>query len=254
MSKFFQKVILKLYRIFGINKMVRIKGGPLKGIKWNSSIPDSRYILGIYEPKLAEIVEAEMKSGKRFIDIGANAGYFSLLANKLGKTDQKHVAVEPFPENIELMNNHFKSNNVSNVEVMPLAVADKNGEIQFSDSGNLAANTYKTESSTFKEKSITVKAVDLNSLSDQLKLDADCFLKIDVEGAELDVLMGGKEYLSKHHPTFLLATHDCHVPGVKAKCIEVLNELGYTYEVVEDEKIEGQEDLICRFTKSEEEE
>jgi FkbM family methyltransferase len=168
----------------------------MKGNKWNSSIIYSRCIIGNYEPNLTGIIKKEVIAGKVFVDIGANAGYFSLLASKYGKDSVKHFAVEPIPENITLLTAHLKINNVKNVEISQLAISDKVGEIEFYNSNNLAANTYKKESSMFRNNDvIVVKTVDLNTFAIQNNLGSNCFIKIDVEGAELDVLKGGLDYL-----------------------------------------------------------
>jgi uncharacterized membrane-anchored protein len=53
-------------------------------------------------------------------------------------------------------------------------------------------------------------------------------IKIDVEGAELDVLKGAAETLRTYKPHILLATHDGHLPGVKDACIALLASMGYT--------------------------
>ncbi|MGV6861812.1 MAG: FkbM family methyltransferase [Putridiphycobacter sp.] len=220
----------------------------LKDALWNVSIPDSRYIIGNYEPNLADVIKGEMEKGKQLIDIGANAGYFSILASNYGDKSIEHFAFEPMPENLNLLKQHIKANHINNIKVYGFALSDKNGEIEFSNSKNLAANTYKQESSMFRGEKIKVKTIQLDSFEDKDLVAKNCFLKIDVEGAELDVLNGAKKFLEVNKPNLLLATHDCHVKNVKRDCLIFLENLGYSCQVLDDIKIDGQEDFLCKVT------
>jgi hypothetical protein len=69
---------------------------------------------------------------------------------------------------------------------------------------------------------------------------------MDVEGAEVVVLLGAKNYLTVYKPSIMLATHDCHLEGVKDRCLKLLDEYGYSYKKIDDfKKIVGQEDYYC---------
>jgi len=52
-------------------------------------------------------------------------------------------------------------------------------------------------------------------------------IKIDIEGAEYDALLGSRNVISKYHPTIFLSTHNCQNPGVHKKCYDFLDEIGY---------------------------
>ncbi len=193
------KIGLKIQRKFNPNKFKKIQSGFLKGKLWKIAIPDSRYIIGNYEPELAKIIFNEIQLGKQFVDIGANAGYFSLLASE--NSTKKVISIEPIPQNIQFLKEHIEINRIENIEILPIAISDKIGEIEFSNSDNLSANTYKKESVMFKGEGIKVQTITLQELAKRNSLDANCFIKIDVEGAEFDVLEGGKEFLEKYLQT-----------------------------------------------------
>jgi FkbM family methyltransferase len=239
------KIFFKLLRVIRISYTTKIKAGPLRGSYWHVKIPDSRYLLGIYEPEMADIIVKAVRDGKQFVDIGANAGYFSLLAHKYCHDNKTPISVEPMPENIKLLELHFKLNNIQNHTIEALAISDRSGSIQFSNAPNLAANTYKQESSMHQYDSIDVPTNTLSFIAEKYKLAENCLVKIDVEGAELDVLKGGADFITTYKPSILLATHNCHVPNVKEDCLAFLQKIGYQTTPIADVKIPGQADFFC---------
>ncbi|MEP7236284.1 MAG: FkbM family methyltransferase, partial [Ferruginibacter sp.] len=89
-------------------------------------------------------------------------------------------------------------------------------------------NTYIKESYVFSgtENKITAQCQSIDGLINE-GYDKPDIIKIDVEGAEYDVLVGARNTLEQYHPNILLATHDCHLQGVQEKCVSFLKELGY---------------------------
>ena len=244
---FIYKLIIKIVRIVNPDKMIKIKSGYLKNKLWSISIPDSRYVMGTYEPKLADIIVRELRSGKQFVDIGANSGYFTMLAATI--SSKQVIAIEPIPGNLKILSNHLRINNINNVKLCEQALSLTTGDVQFSLTKNLAANTYKEESPLYKksENKLIVSTSSLSDFSRDFSLDSNSFLKIDVEGAEFDVLKGGEDFIKRYHPDMMLATHNCHVDGVRERCLQFLDELGYTWVEIEDDKIEGQADFFVYY-------
>lgn len=247
MSANLRKILLKLKQKLNKDpkKTARIQKGPLKGFLWNLNITDTRYILGEYETSQAELILNKLESKTKFADIGANAGYFSLIAkSKFPNIDV--TLFEPLPLNIQQLSQHFEVNGLKDqFTLKKLAIGDKIGEIEFSDSGNAAANTIMQESGMMQNSNtIKVQVDTIDHMAEELNWDENTFLKIDIEGAEFKALLGGKEYLQKFHPEFILATHDCHVQGVEKECLDFLSEVGYQYKLIKDDKISGQVDYL----------
>ncbi|MBK9593250.1 MAG: FkbM family methyltransferase [Crocinitomicaceae bacterium] len=114
---------------------------------WTHEISDLRYLTGDYEPEIAQYISKKVSDGFSFIDIGANAGYYSLLAaSKAKDPSQVIVAIEPMEQNIAQIKNHIVLNKLSQIKVLPVAVSDSDRELEFSATSNLAANTYNSES------------------------------------------------------------------------------------------------------------
>ncbi|MGB4845454.1 MAG: FkbM family methyltransferase [Ferruginibacter sp.] len=206
--------------------------GPLKGYLWTTA-SSYEYILGNYEdPLTLKTFLSWLKPDTVYYDIGANIGYHALAAN-LVITKGKIYAFEPMPAVREIFEKHISLNSnliiKNNIEVLPFAVSDTQRDVEFSNNTvQKDGNTYITESPVFRESEnkITIPCYSIDGLLANGYHKPDV-IKIDVEGAELDVLHGALFTLQTHRPYILLATHDCHLPGVKDKCISFLQDLGY---------------------------
>ncbi len=172
-----------------------VVSGPLKS---------SRFILGsmagdgggasVYfnkmEPEQVEAMLREIKKGDVFFDIGANVGYYSILASKIvGKTGTV-VACEPVIRNLAYLQRHVVLNKADNVSILAFACSGENGTARFSFGPNNAMGHIVEDDAD--EIAVLVPTVTLDKMVEELGLTPDV-IKIDVEGAELDVLEGGKQ-------------------------------------------------------------
>jgi len=90
------------------------------------------YGWGSYEADKQELLTTLPLAGKTVLDIGANVGFFSLLCSRLVGSSGRVIAFEPFPRNVDFIHRHITLNSVSNIEVRPVAIADKQGTANFS--------------------------------------------------------------------------------------------------------------------------
>jgi FkbM family methyltransferase len=233
-------------------KFLPVMDGYLKGYLWTTE-RSYEYILGNYEdPETMRQLISWCKADAVFYDLGANIGYHALVANQFIKGGEIY-AFEPIAENIALFEKHINLNkaklNYNNINILPFAVADKTGELTFSDNkAEHDGNSYIPSSPVYQnaETKFTVMAYAIDDLVEDGYLPP-AIIKIDVEGAELDVLKGAEETLKQYKPNIILATHDVHLPGVKSDCLKFLNELGY-YVMAQSRhnmNIEGLEDFIA---------
>lgn len=207
--------------------------GPLKGYRWTTG-SSYEYLIGNYEnPAMLTAFASWVKPDSVFYDLGANIGFHSLLANRY-ISKGKIYAFEPLPSNAALFNEHLRLNKKlisnDNIQFFPIAISDKEKDIRFSnDPVQKDGNTYVNSSPVYSNAAdhIEVKA---RSIDELLKdgFAAPDIIKIDVEGAELEVLKGAVDTLQQYKPYLLLATHDYHLPGVQAACVSFLKDLGYT--------------------------
>jgi len=228
----FKRWYIKLSRYLLRRQFLRVMQGPLKGYRWSTS-SSYDYILGEYEdPETMRLFISWLKPGTVFYDIGANVGFHTFIANDIISTG-KIYAFEPMPFVREIFEQHIALNKKqmkhNNIALIPIAVADAEKQVEFSnDLQHRDGNTYIKDSYVFARTTnkITVDARSLDGLMEAGYQKPD-IVKIDVEGAEYDVLVGAKQVLQQYQPHILLATHDCHLPGVQQKCVQFLTELGY---------------------------
>lgn len=217
--------------IFG-QRFLQVMAGPLRGYLWSTS-SSYDYILGEYEdPETLRIFLSWLKPDTVFYDIGANVGFHALTANRFINTG-KVYAFEPMPAVQQLFEKHISLNKKhiinNNIKFSPIAVSNEEKLVEFSNDVNYRdGNTYIIGSYIFAAAAnkIMVQCQSIDGLIEQ-GFEKPDIIKIDVEGAEYDVLVGAKNTLQQYKPNILLATHDCHLPGVQKKCVTFLNELGY---------------------------
>jgi FkbM family methyltransferase len=147
---------------------------------------------GEWDPPQTDIIKALLKEKMVFVDIGANIGYFSLLAAGIVGETGKVIAFEPDVDNYALLMENIETNSSKNIIPVRKAVSDNAGKASFYlKSENLSAH------SLVKEKDTTVVEVETVTLDDFLGDDLTAHvIKIDVEGAEPLVWKGMQKTIS----------------------------------------------------------
>ena len=144
-------------------------------------------------------LEHNISQGATVVDIGANAGYFSLFA--AAKFPHSRIfSYEPVPVNYAQLQRHCDLNSSEHIKCFPQAVAGKNGEISLSfdttDSFTTSATMFAP--SNVGEKSLKVPCVSLQTVMDENGITKCDLLKMDCEGAEYDILYNCPvEYLQR---------------------------------------------------------
>lgn len=167
-------------------KIVKIPNGKLKVTTKDTSVSLSLLAKGSYEPKETELVLKKLKRGDVFFDIGANIGYYTVLASKKVGPRGRVFAFEPDFENFKQLSENVKLNKCKNVVLENKAVSDRNGRIKFK-----IEHLKKGESRASKNGQISVPTIKLDNYG---KIDV---LKMDIEGAEIMALRGAKKTLNR---------------------------------------------------------
>jgi len=137
-------------------------------------------------------IRSNLRSGSVFVDVGANVGYYTLLASKLVGAQGRVYAVEAVPSTASILKANVKLNECRNVRVYNVAAWSSKGQIVLSVPWSMYgfASVAKGSGETLM--------VNATTLDDILKEEGFVdLIKIDVEGAEYEVLVGAKEVLSR---------------------------------------------------------
>lgn len=171
-------------------------------------------LTGRHEAETVNWVRRIVKPGMVALDIGAHAGYYSVLLAKQMKGAGKIFAFEPNPETLEILNKNV--GRFKNVTVIPYAVSDAEGTAELFDylvmsasgslhydesiaavqqaslSGNDFGDGVKAESEL---KRFSVQTINLDNFLPSIGVNAVDFIKMDIEGAELTALKGMREII-----------------------------------------------------------
>jgi len=205
-------------RLIPRDAIVTLRQGRLRGQRWIVGSYNHNCWIGTYERRKRAAFEKVVKPGSVVFDIGAHVGFYTLLASILVGEDGKVFAFEPSPRNLNFLNRHIELNGRRNITVMPVAIWSKAGVSYFQEGPTSATG------SILSQGTIEVRTVQLDQAVADAELPSPDFLKIDVEGGELEVLRGACRVLSDARPTIFLATHG---PEVHRQCCDLLRQLGY---------------------------
>jgi FkbM family methyltransferase len=179
---------------------------------------------GNLESAVQEAMVRHLGRGGVFYDIGANIGFFSLLAGHMCGLHEGHVyAFEAAPDNAEAIRYHAALNVVPNVTVIEAAVAASagRGRLQVVDDQSWSKLEDFGEH-PLTEKVIEVELVAIDDLVREQRIKPPDLVKIDVEGAELAVLEGMRETIERYRPAIVCELHDTH-----REFAELMRSLGY---------------------------
>jgi len=218
-----------LLRLLPPRAALPILWGPLRGRRWVVRSSFESCWLGVYEQEKQSALAAAVRPGDVVYDVGANVGFYSLLASALVGPAGAVFAFEPLPRNLAILRRHLALNRAANVRVIAGAVADRPGVARFDTSGI-------PEMARLSDAGgLEVPTVRLDDLLAAGQIAPPAVMKIDVEGAEYAALCGARGLLARHRPALLLATHGAEVHG---RCCALLRELGYGLEPLDGRPLE----------------
>ena len=170
---------------------------PVNGIQieLNPTALLDRYLINNQEinPTLIDIFDKKLKRGDYFLDIGANIGYFSVLAEK--KYQANVIACEPSPRELKRFYGNLSLNDCMHTHCLPLAIGNENSVVPFRLTNYQNPSMNHVSDSTDKN-CINVQIVKITSILSSELLRKIRVCKIDVEGFEVDCLLGFGDQLS----------------------------------------------------------
>lgn len=228
---------------------ITVAAGPAKGVALQLPTPINPAMQemadGVFDQFIYDaIAKIRPLAGAQCWDVGSFIGYHAFAFANQGANV---VAFEPGTANQERFRRHLERNPslAKRMQLVTSAVSDRDGELTFiqsrdlsgaSTGSHLAGSSVPLRAEVYaKFERITVPAVRLDSFLKRDGIMPPHLMKVDVEGAELQVLQGARELLAKHKPAIFIEVH--HIQqmfGVQP----LLLELGYKLEMLDLEHLE----------------
>tara|TARA_B100000953_G_C17943990_1_gene397868 strand:+ start:51 stop:761 length:711 start_codon:yes stop_codon:yes gene_type:complete len=214
--------------------IIPILSGPLRGKKWIVGSHNHSAWLGTYERSQTLTFVDKCKGREIFWDLGAHAGYYTLLFKTINSTSTVY-SFEPIKSNYRYFERHLKLNNLNKVFLIKKAVADKEGILKFAKGNSVGGKLSETGD-------MTVPVIKLSSLLKKKIVEFPDVIKMDVEGAELQVLEDIKFILmSEEKPIIFLSTHG---KKIHDSCLDLINSMNYIITPIDDKSINLARELL----------
>lgn len=189
-----------VWKVFGTKEpqLVDVQGFKMYTDPNDSAISPQLISKGRWEPFETEIFKSLIKPGMTVVDIGANIGYYTLLASHLVGEKGKVFAFEPFISSYELIKRSIAVNGIRNVIPICKAVINEIGVTQL----HFGKYTPACNSINGKGESVTIQCTTLDYELMWSKIDV---IKMDIEGSEVKAL-AGMQVIIRNNPSLILIT------------------------------------------------
>lgn len=218
----------------GQRAWVQIPAGRIAGF-WLELDPrfDSQYFRPDYEDAVQVLIEEHLHQGQTFYDVGAHIGVLSLIAARIAGPEGCVVACEADGRNAAMVRAHAERNGCSQIHVVPKAAWSSCGTLAFQrDARSSSHNQGRVRAHNggeVSEDSVSVDAIPLDSLLDAFP--PPNLVKIDVEGAEAEVLAGSERVFEVSRPKLICEIHD---KNASARVSEWLSKRNYHWTLLGD--------------------
>jgi FkbM family methyltransferase len=185
--------------------------------------------LGYWELANQRRFSAHLRPGDVVYDVGAHVGLYTLLSSGAVRADGHVYAFEPFARNLEYLRRHIALNRLLNCTVVDAAISDATSEQYFEPTEHDSAG-HLSGSGSVRVRTVSLDDFVFGSEGHR----PPTVMKINAEGAEMDVLKGGRRTIAEFMPTIFLSTHS---DEINRQCTEFLKALGYPLEHMAADKI-----------------
>jgi len=207
-----------------------------KGFRMNLDLADPEqikvYFYGHYHERYeADLVQRLLGEDDVFWDVGANVGYFTLVAAMALKNRGQIIAFEPGRNAYARLTENLALNPWRNIQTFPVAVSDREGEAVLHLLGDIAdssASLYPAAQAQAGQE--VCRTVALDHFLDSEGLRPPDLVKLDAEGAELAVLKGAAGLINDSPPLWLMEMEEKNLRAAgasKAAVAQFLTGCGY---------------------------
>lgn len=203
--------------------------GEAAGLRFNAKGGNAGFALGTSEPEIQRAFAELLASGQVVYDAGAASGFYTVIAARRVGARGRIISFEPRPDNAERVRHNAVINDFANVDVLSLALSDHDG----SDSFSLGADANRggltdVHAEPGSGGTIEVQTATIDALVAKGAIPPPSVIKMDIEGAEVEALVGAERTLIEHGPALLIEVH-----GRGAELEALLQRLGYAASVLE---------------------
>ncbi len=174
--------------------------------------------LGTYEREKALAMVAATRPGDVAYDVGANAGYYSLLLSRRVGPSGRVVAFEPLPGNLANLLRHLDLNAVANATVVAAAVSEADGWVGFQAAASNAMGHLGGDAERLRVPTVSLDAAIARGLP------PPDVVKMDIEGAEVGALRGAGALLARRRTVWFISLHGA---GPREACLRQLRSTGH---------------------------
>jgi len=205
---------------------IQVQHGPAAGLWFRVNPRTGRGVLeGSGEPSVQAALQQQLRPGMTFYDLGANIGFFSLLAARLVGENGRVISFEADPEIAARLRENVARNNLSNVVVEQMAVWCEPRTVTFSRADAATSPDRGLGQVTAEGADSGAIQVDAVSLDDYTRrAPAPDLLKCDVEGAEVEVFRGAARLFAEKRPGILC---EMHSDANRQRLLQEFARLGY---------------------------
>lgn len=216
----------------------------------NGGVDGSIFLKGVFEPEYLELFKNNLDTGNTFIDIGANIGHHSLFASKVVGDNGKVIAFEPLKDIYNQFQESINKNNFKNITLYNKGCGSKEEILTiYSTNKNIGGSSVIPSPDKRENGKIEIIVPD-NILENEKRVD---FIKIDVEGYELEVLKGLKNTIQKFHPKIFLEYspyyYELKDENISREIVEFLLENNYRITDLENNNRDVNIDTLKIFEK-----
>lgn len=178
---------------------------------------------------------ADLKSGATVLDLGAYSAFATILFAKTVGAQGHVVALEPDPQNYAIAASNVAAyeatSGLHNIELVQGAVTGTGGTLSLSSEGNLGSAATRFVGA-HRGNVVRVEAFTLTQLAERHRLASVDFIKMDIEGAEEEVIANAREFFVRFRPKLIIEPHQ--VNGVRSDdaVIRLLTAYGYSCEII----------------------
>lgn len=209
---------------FGTRVSVKVRAGAAAGLFFSVDPRyEAPYAAGDYEALLLENLASHLQRGDVLYDVGAHVGFVSLVAAQLVGSEGKVYAFEADADNSKRILEHKQMNSLPQIELVPAAVWSECTKLSFRRAPDSSGRNMGAVSGIAGDEKvpgvIVVEAVTLDHFA--LEHRPPTVVKIDVEGAEEEVLVGAGAVFRVSRPTLICEIHNARAAEGVSKWLEV---------------------------------